>query len=163
MYFFFDESGDYAFPSDRFDSYVQAALICPDSQLSAVTTFVPHPRNVMEPGHLPDPEDGLFVPANFFTTLGIRPLLGRGFSAYSANISRSSTCQSDTCPSDNYSVQTLDTIMSSPSPGQVKGLMVINYCTHVTGEIDSMDGRSSCFGRAPIRCPPKPATTLRSK
>ena len=40
MYFFFDESGDYAFPSDRFDSYVQAALICPDSQLSAVTTFV---------------------------------------------------------------------------------------------------------------------------
>jgi hypothetical protein len=40
MYFFFDESGDYAFPSDRFDSYVQAVLICPDSQLSAVTAFV---------------------------------------------------------------------------------------------------------------------------
>jgi Protein of unknown function (DUF3800) len=40
MYCFFDESGDYAFPRDRFDSYVQAALICPDSQLDVVTTFV---------------------------------------------------------------------------------------------------------------------------
>lgn len=40
MYFFFDESGDYAFPGDRFDCYVQAVLICPDSQLAAVTSFV---------------------------------------------------------------------------------------------------------------------------
>jgi hypothetical protein len=40
MYFFFDESGDYSFPRDRFDSYVQAVLICPDSELGAVTSFV---------------------------------------------------------------------------------------------------------------------------
>jgi hypothetical protein len=40
MYFFFDESGDYAFPDDRFDCYVQATLMCPDSQLPGVTSFV---------------------------------------------------------------------------------------------------------------------------
>lgn len=36
----FDESGDYGFPEDRFDCYVQAALICPDSRLSQVEHFV---------------------------------------------------------------------------------------------------------------------------
>lgn len=36
MYFYFDESGDYAFPEDRFDCYVQAALICPDSALDEI-------------------------------------------------------------------------------------------------------------------------------
>jgi hypothetical protein len=40
MYFFFDESGDFTFPDDRFNSYVQAALICPDSHLNAVDRFV---------------------------------------------------------------------------------------------------------------------------
>ena len=39
MYFFFDESGDYAFPKDRFDCYVQAALICPGSVLPAIEKF----------------------------------------------------------------------------------------------------------------------------
>jgi hypothetical protein len=40
MYYFFDESGDFTFPEDRFDSYVQASLICPDSELNAVDRFV---------------------------------------------------------------------------------------------------------------------------
>ena len=40
MRFFFDESGDYAFPEDRFDCYVQAALICPDSIGDALDSYV---------------------------------------------------------------------------------------------------------------------------
>jgi hypothetical protein len=40
VYFYFDESGDYAFPADRFDCYVQAALITPDSVLPSIATFV---------------------------------------------------------------------------------------------------------------------------
>ncbi len=40
MYIFFDESGDYGFPVDRFDCYVQAAVICPESALPDVTSFV---------------------------------------------------------------------------------------------------------------------------
>ena len=44
VYYFFDESGDFAFPDDRFDSYVQAALICPDSQLDEVERFVRQQR-----------------------------------------------------------------------------------------------------------------------
>jgi hypothetical protein len=37
---FFDESGDYAFPLDRFDCYVQAAVVCPESALPAAEGFV---------------------------------------------------------------------------------------------------------------------------
>jgi Protein of unknown function (DUF3800) len=40
VYFYFDESGDYAFPDDRFDCYVLAALICPDSVLAGLKVFV---------------------------------------------------------------------------------------------------------------------------
>jgi hypothetical protein len=40
VHIFFDESGDYAFPVDRFDCYVQAAVICPESALAAVEAFV---------------------------------------------------------------------------------------------------------------------------
>lgn len=40
MHIFFDESGDYAFAENRFDCYVQAALICPDSQLGRVHAYV---------------------------------------------------------------------------------------------------------------------------
>lgn len=39
MYFFFDESGDYAFGEGSFDCYVQAVLICPDSALAAMEEF----------------------------------------------------------------------------------------------------------------------------
>lgn len=46
MYLFFDESGDYAFPDDRFDCYVQAALICPDSQIDALGHFVDDRKNI---------------------------------------------------------------------------------------------------------------------
>lgn len=44
MHLFFDESGDYAFPTDRFDCYAQAALICPDSMLSEIAAFVDEKR-----------------------------------------------------------------------------------------------------------------------
>ena len=40
MFFYFDESGDYAFPGGDFDCYAQAVLICPDSTLSEVDQFV---------------------------------------------------------------------------------------------------------------------------
>lgn len=40
MHIFFDESGDYAFPVDRFDCYVQAAVICPESALPGAAAFV---------------------------------------------------------------------------------------------------------------------------
>jgi hypothetical protein len=40
VYLFFDESGDYAFPEDRFDCYVQAALVSPDPTLAAIDDFV---------------------------------------------------------------------------------------------------------------------------
>jgi putative ABC transport system permease protein len=49
------------------------------TSFSSVATFVPHPRNITEKGQTPDPEPGLFVTANFLTTLGIQPILGRGF------------------------------------------------------------------------------------
>jgi len=40
MHFYFDESGDYAFPEEGFDCYVQACLICPDSSLASVSEFI---------------------------------------------------------------------------------------------------------------------------
>jgi hypothetical protein len=40
VHFFFDESGDFAFPNDRFDAYTQAAVICPDSRLADLDSFV---------------------------------------------------------------------------------------------------------------------------
>lgn len=39
MRLFFDESGDFAFPLDRFACYVQAGVICPDSYLEALGDF----------------------------------------------------------------------------------------------------------------------------
>ena len=40
MHYFFDESGDFGFPSDRFDCYVQAAVICPEDYLDELRQFV---------------------------------------------------------------------------------------------------------------------------
>lgn len=40
VFFYFDESGDYAFPDEGFDCYVQAALVCPDSSLTGLNQFV---------------------------------------------------------------------------------------------------------------------------
>jgi hypothetical protein len=40
MHCFFDESGDFGFPPDRFDCYTQAAVICPDSYLPDLREFV---------------------------------------------------------------------------------------------------------------------------
>jgi Protein of unknown function (DUF3800) len=40
MRVFFDESGDYGFVDEVFDCYVQAALICPDSVLPSLESFV---------------------------------------------------------------------------------------------------------------------------
>src|SRR4051794_29196426 len=39
MHIYFDESGDFAFPSDRFDAYVQAALICPTSFVDKIEHY----------------------------------------------------------------------------------------------------------------------------
>jgi hypothetical protein len=40
MLFFFDESGDFGFPLDRFDSYTQAGVIYPESEATAVDQYV---------------------------------------------------------------------------------------------------------------------------
>ena len=40
MHIYFDESGDFAFPNDRFDAYVQAALICPTSFVDKIEHYV---------------------------------------------------------------------------------------------------------------------------
>lgn len=40
MRLYFDESGDFGFPDDRFDAYTQAVLICPDSKLARVEEYV---------------------------------------------------------------------------------------------------------------------------
>jgi Protein of unknown function (DUF3800) len=40
VHLFFDESGDFGFPPDRFDSSVQAGVVCPDSFLDELRRFV---------------------------------------------------------------------------------------------------------------------------
>jgi hypothetical protein len=40
MHYYFDESGDFAFPEGRYDVYVQAAVICPDSLVDKVEHYV---------------------------------------------------------------------------------------------------------------------------
>jgi hypothetical protein len=40
MHLYFDESGDFAFPTDRYDVYVQAGLIVPDSFVNKVEHYV---------------------------------------------------------------------------------------------------------------------------
>ena len=40
VFFYFDESGDYAFPEDGFDCYVQASVICPDCERPALNAYV---------------------------------------------------------------------------------------------------------------------------
>jgi hypothetical protein len=40
MHLYFDESGDFAFPADRYDVYVQAGLIVPDSFVDKVEHYV---------------------------------------------------------------------------------------------------------------------------
>jgi hypothetical protein len=40
MHLYFDESGDFAFPADRYDAYVQAALICPTSFVGKIEHYV---------------------------------------------------------------------------------------------------------------------------
>jgi len=37
---YFDESGDFAFPIERFDAYTQAVVICPDSKMAVVENYV---------------------------------------------------------------------------------------------------------------------------
>jgi hypothetical protein len=40
MHHFYDESGDFSFPPDRYDAYTQAVLICPDSKLADIDEWV---------------------------------------------------------------------------------------------------------------------------
>src|SRR4051794_35772149 len=44
VYLYLDESGDFAFPNGRFDAYVQAALICPDTFVDKIEHFVANKR-----------------------------------------------------------------------------------------------------------------------
>ena len=40
MLLYFDESGDFAYPDDRFDAYTQAVLICADSKLANIEEYL---------------------------------------------------------------------------------------------------------------------------
>jgi hypothetical protein len=45
MFFFFDESGNFEFPDDRFDAYTQAVVICPDSKMAALDEWAAEKRD----------------------------------------------------------------------------------------------------------------------
>jgi putative ABC transport system permease protein len=49
------------------------------ASFSSVAAFVPSNSNVAEPGQPPELQYGMEVTANFLTTLGVQPILGRGF------------------------------------------------------------------------------------
>jgi hypothetical protein len=44
MRFYFDESGNFEFPEDRFEAYTQAVIICADSRLPRVETWIAQAR-----------------------------------------------------------------------------------------------------------------------
>jgi hypothetical protein len=52
VHLFFDESGDYGFPADRFDCYVQAAVLCPDKLLPEIEQFVGSRKTAWSVGEL---------------------------------------------------------------------------------------------------------------
>ena len=54
---------------------LRAAATC----YSSIAAFVPSASNVAEPGQPPEQQFGLTVTANFLSTLGVQPNLGRGF------------------------------------------------------------------------------------
>jgi hypothetical protein len=61
MHLYFDESGDFAFPGDRYDVYVQAGLIVPDSFVDKVEHYVANKKEELgarelHAAELPDDE-----------------------------------------------------------------------------------------------------------
>jgi hypothetical protein len=61
MHLYFDESGDFAFPADRYDVYVQAGLIVPDSFVDKVEHYVANKKEELgvkelHAAELPDDE-----------------------------------------------------------------------------------------------------------
>ena len=48
MHLYLDKSGDFSFPRQNFDAYVQAALVCPDSLVENVDHFVSNQKEEME-------------------------------------------------------------------------------------------------------------------
>jgi Protein of unknown function (DUF3800) len=52
VHLFFDESGDFAFPEDSYDVYVQAGLIVPDSFLDKVEHYVANKKDELGVGEL---------------------------------------------------------------------------------------------------------------
>ncbi len=61
MHLYFDESGDFAFPTDRYDVYVQAGLIVPDSFVGKVEHYVANKKSELavkelHAAELPDEE-----------------------------------------------------------------------------------------------------------
>ena len=49
------------------------------TSFSEIAEFTPHSSNIAEKGEPPEEQFGLVVTANFLTTIGVQPLLGRGF------------------------------------------------------------------------------------
>jgi hypothetical protein len=61
MHLYFDESGDFAFPTDRYDVYVQAGLIVPDSFVGKAEHYVANKKSELavkelHAAELPDEE-----------------------------------------------------------------------------------------------------------
>lgn len=57
------------------------ALVQSMGSFSSVAAYTSELQNIGEPGQTPETQRGLLVSANFLTTLGIEPALGRGFAA----------------------------------------------------------------------------------
>jgi hypothetical protein len=52
VHIYCDESGDFAFPDDRYDAYVQAALICPTSFVDKLEHYVGNAKKRLGVGEL---------------------------------------------------------------------------------------------------------------
>jgi hypothetical protein len=79
MHLYFDESGDFAFPTDRYDVYVQAGLIVPDSFVNKVEHYVANKNDELgttelHAAELPDEE---LVPICEWLTSGPLSLVGQ--------------------------------------------------------------------------------------
>jgi uncharacterized protein DUF3800 len=79
MHLYFDESGDFAFPTDRYDVYVQAGLIVPDSFVNKVEHYVANKNDELgttelHAAELPEEE---LVPICEWLTSGPLSLVGQ--------------------------------------------------------------------------------------
>jgi hypothetical protein len=78
VWLFFDESGDFAFPEDRFDAYTQAVVICPDSKLATVDAWAAQKRGEWDVRELHGTElsdEQVFEVCRFMRAAGIAALV----------------------------------------------------------------------------------------